>query len=203
MKRTKKLIYRFFAAVEHYLQGEEQALDTLLAPHFVDQVLASGREGILATLQVTRESFSQIHLEVRHLVVEGDTVIAYLFFDYCHTHTFMKIPPTHRRTRFPYVVALRVADGMVVERLWHVSDEVTLWRQLGYACFLQSDSLHSLEHTIDPPLHQSGFDSLKGEPLLLQTEQRVYHNAPNPHATPRHHRPWGAHKSKNIGGKDA
>ncbi len=131
LMRKKTLIHRFYEAVERYLQGDDHALDQLLAPQFVDHVLESGREGIFTTLQVIRESFSEIRLEVHDVIIADDIVVVHLTFDLCHTKVFLHIPPTHRRIRFRHVSALRVADGMVVERLWYLSDAFTMWQQLG------------------------------------------------------------------------
>jgi predicted ester cyclase len=145
--KRKILIYQLYQAVEHYLQGDDHALDTFLPSHFVDHVYASGREGIFNALQMMRNSFSDIHIEISHLVVEGDIVFARLIFDLCHTGAFMNVPPTYRRARYTHAVVLRLADDMIVERLWCLTDSFTLWRQLGVCIFLEPDTSMNTENS--------------------------------------------------------
>ncbi|SRR6266567_3112869 len=135
IRGKKTLVYHFLKAVERYMQGNDNAFDTLLSPHFVDRVLTSGQEGIFITLQVIRESFSEIHIELNDLVIADDTVVVHLTFDLLHTKTFMNIPPTYQHIRFRHVSALRIANGMVIERLWCLSDALTMWKQLGVFTF--------------------------------------------------------------------
>ncbi len=134
-KRKKVVVQRLYQATEQYLNGEEQALDQVLAPQFVDRMLGSGREGIFTTLQVMRASFSDAHVEVNAMFTDGTIVVVHLTFDLLHTGVFLHIPPTYRRIRFTHVSALRVESGMIVERLWYVSDALTMWQQFGVFTF--------------------------------------------------------------------
>ncbi len=129
--RTKTLIYGWYEAVEGYLRGDETALATWLAPQFVDHVMGGGRESFLTMLQLIRHSFSEIHLAVNELAMDDEIITANLTFSAIHTRRFLSFPPTDRQIRVTHVEALQVEGNMVVERLWCLSDTLTLWRQLG------------------------------------------------------------------------
>jgi hypothetical protein len=103
------------------------------------------------------------------------------------------------------VVALRVVDGLVVERLWHLSDEATFWRHLGYVRFVEPESLPWQDHSTGTS-HSSKRPALQEEEI---SDQACTDGRPNSVLTAGaptlrlHPRPWQKSKSKPIGGRYA
>lgn len=136
LEENKAVVRRFFAALEDYCRGNETALDGIVAPSFQDSVL--GTQGISATIGPVKELFTDLRCLLSDLLAEDESVIARFTFEFTHTRPFMGVEPTHKRVQYINVVALRIAQGQVVERIWNVANGTHLLQQL-HPCSLEQE----------------------------------------------------------------
>jgi len=128
LQENKAVVRRFFAALEDYCRGNETALDGIVAASFRDSVL--GTQGIQATIGPVKELFTDLRCLLNDLLAEEERVIAHFSFEFTHTKPFMGIEPTHKRVQYVNVVALRITEGQIVERIWNVANATHLLEQL-------------------------------------------------------------------------
>ncbi|ADU09915.1 ester cyclase [Micromonospora aurantiaca] len=102
--------------VTHYnLDGE---------PHDTELVLTAMRGSLV--------SFSDLRLEVRSILAEGDRVMLRLTATATHSGEFAGIPATGRKVTWHYLEELRFnEEGKVVEH-WDIFDFAPLFRELGH-----------------------------------------------------------------------
>jgi predicted ester cyclase len=128
LQENKAVVRRFFAALEDYCRGNETALDGIVAASFRDSVL--GTQGIQASIGPMKELFTDLRCLLNDLLAEDERVIAHVSFEFTHTQPFMGMEPTHKRVQYVNVVALRIAQGQIVERMWNVANATHLLQQL-------------------------------------------------------------------------
>jgi predicted ester cyclase len=111
--------------------------------HLADDYIAE-HPGVSIPLNKTRSmgyqqrfvtAFPDIHLEVLHVLAEGDLVLIHWTASGTHaerlaTVTGETIPPTRRRMRVSGALLTEVRDGKVV-RLWGYFDQLSILAQLG------------------------------------------------------------------------
>ena len=93
---------------------------------------APGPEGVKAVMASLRRAFSDFHLEIEDLAVDGDTVWLRMTGTGTNDGSFMGHPPTGRTMRTPVFDSLRVENGTIVEH-WGVPDRLNTLFQLGLA----------------------------------------------------------------------
>jgi predicted ester cyclase len=79
-----------------------------------------------------RRAFSDFHLAIDDLAVDGDTVWLRMTGTGTNDGSFMGHPPTGRAMRADVFDALRVENGRIVEH-WGVPDRLGILFQLGLA----------------------------------------------------------------------
>jgi predicted ester cyclase len=93
---------------------------------------AAGPAGVRAVVASLRRAFSDFHLQIEDLTVDGDKVWLRMVASGTNDGPFMGNPPTGRRMRTDVFDVLRVREGKVVEH-WGVPDRLGTLFQLGLA----------------------------------------------------------------------
>ena len=93
---------------------------------------AGGSDGVKAVVSSLRSAFSDFHLEIEDLAVDGDKVWVRMTGSGTNDGSFMGNPPTGRRMQTDVFDVCRVVDGKIVEH-WGVPDRLGVLFQLGLA----------------------------------------------------------------------
>ncbi len=122
---------------EGFNQGNLGVCDELAADELVEHQdfgpdHAAGAEGVKAVIDSLRRGFSDFHLEIEDLAVDGDKVWLRMAGTGTNDGSFMGNPPTGRRMRTDVFDLIRVRDGRIVEH-WGVPDRLGTLFQLGLA----------------------------------------------------------------------
>jgi len=108
--------------------------DLLVAPDSVDHDPAPGQvpgpAGYRALFAELRAAFSDLHIEVEHLLADGDDVAFAYTLTGTHDGPLMGHPGTGRAIKVRGLQISRFADGKLVER-WGSSDQLGILRQIG------------------------------------------------------------------------
>lgn len=91
-----------------------------------------GAEGVKAVVSSLRSAFSDFHLEIEDLTVDGDKVWIRMTGSGTNDGSFMGHAPTGRRMQTDVFDICRVVDGKIVEH-WGVPDRLGVLFQLGLA----------------------------------------------------------------------
>lgn len=75
-------------------------------------------------------AISDQDVSARHIVSEGDYVVAHIAFSATHTGELLGIPPTGRRFEFHSMEMWRVQDGKLIEHWGGMRETVRLHEQL-------------------------------------------------------------------------
>ena len=122
---------------EGFNQGDLAIADELISPDMVEHQNfgpnhAAGAEGVKAVIASLRRAFSDFHLEIDDLTVDGDTVWLRMTGTGTNDGSFMGHAPTGRRMHTDVFDALRVENHRIVEH-WGVPDRLGTLFQLGLA----------------------------------------------------------------------
>ena len=108
--------------------------DQLVAPDSVDHDPAPGQvpgpNGYRALFGELRAAFSDLHVEVEHLLANGDDVAFAYTLTGTHDGPLMGHAGTGRAIKVRGVQISRFSDGKLVER-WGSSDQLGILRQIG------------------------------------------------------------------------
>jgi predicted ester cyclase len=120
---------------EGFNAGNLDVADELTAPELVEHQdfgpnHASGAEGVKAVIASLHRAFSDFHLEIDDLAVDGDKVWLRMLASGTNDGSFMGHPPTGRPMRTDVFDVLRVEDGRIVEH-WGVPDRLGVLFRLG------------------------------------------------------------------------
>jgi predicted ester cyclase len=129
---------------EGFNQGDLAVCDELSADDLVEHQNfgpghAAGPEGVKAVVSSLHRAFSDFHLQIDDLAVDGDKVWLRMVGSGTNDGPFMGNPPTGRRMRTDVFDVLRVREGKVVEH-WGVPDRLGALFQLGLAQPTRRDS---------------------------------------------------------------
>lgn len=118
-------------------RGDLDVADELVSPDLVEHQSfgpghAPGADGVKAVIASLRRAFSDFHLEIDDLAVDGDTVWLRMTGTGTNDGSFMGHAPTGLTMRTDVFDALRVERGLVVEH-WGVPDRLGALFQLGLA----------------------------------------------------------------------
>ena len=111
---------------------DELAADDLLEHQNFGPDHAPGAEGVKAVISSLRRAFSDFHLQIEDLTVDGDKVWLRMTGSGTNDGSFMGNPPTGRKMRTDVFDVIRVRDGKIVEH-WGVPDRLGTLFQLGLA----------------------------------------------------------------------
>jgi predicted ester cyclase len=122
---------------EGFNAGDLDVVDELTSPALVEHQNfgpdhAPGAEGVRAVIASLRRAFSDFHLAIDDLVVDGDKAWLRMTGTGTHDGPFMGHPPTGRRMQTDVFDVIRVQDGRIVEH-WGVPDRLGTLFQLGLA----------------------------------------------------------------------
>jgi predicted ester cyclase len=89
-------------------------------------------EDLKATRASVRAAFSEHHITVEHLIVEGDMAAARIIVKGKHTGEFMGVKPTGKEIKVTANGIYRIENGKIVED-WTEWDRLSILEQLGLA----------------------------------------------------------------------
>ena len=128
------------AIIQRYLdgffnQGDLTVVDELIAVDFVDHGSGSydprGVEDFKQSVISFREAYPDLHVEIEHIVAEGDKVAYRFKTSGTQQIDFFGIPPTGKPLVLTGNIIDRIEDGKIVER-WENFDEMGFMTQLGF-----------------------------------------------------------------------
>ena len=116
-------------------EGDLDVADELTSPDLVEHQNfgpdhAPGAEGVKAVIASLRRAFSDFHLAIEDLVVDGDAVWLRMVGTGTHDGPFMGHSATGRPMRTDVFDVIRVVEGRMVEH-WGVPDRPGTALQLG------------------------------------------------------------------------
>jgi predicted ester cyclase len=122
---------------EGFNEGNLETLDELTSPALVEHqdfgpAHAPGAAGVRAVVTSLRRAFTDFHLAIDDLVVDGDTVWLRMTATGVNDGSFMGHPATSRPFRIQVFDVIRLAGGLMVEH-WGVPDRLGVLLQLGLA----------------------------------------------------------------------
>jgi predicted ester cyclase len=122
---------------EGFNEGNLEVADELISADFAEHQNfgpdhAPGAAGVKAVIASLRRAFSDFHLEIDDLAVNGDTVWLRMTGTGANDGSFMGHPPTGRVMRTDVFDVLRVEGDRIVEH-WGVPDRLGTLFQLGLA----------------------------------------------------------------------
>lgn len=121
---------------EVWNKGREEAIEEMMLPdvethglHHPDGTRVNGRQAFRSFHKQLRSSFSDIHVEVRQTVTEGDMTMALCEITGIHSGDGLGWPATGKRVAFTGMSLVRLQDGRAAEA-WNQFDFESLYRQL-------------------------------------------------------------------------
>jgi predicted ester cyclase len=135
MTDTEAVVRRLIE--EGFNAGDLAVADELTSPDLVEHQdfgpgHAPGADGVRAVIASLRRAFSDFHLAIEDLVVDGDKAWVRMRATGTNDGSFMGHPPTGGRIRTDVFDVIRVRDGRMVEH-WGVPDRLGTLFQLGLA----------------------------------------------------------------------
>ena len=132
MADHKELARRWFAEVMN--QGNEDTIDEICAPNFVDHDPLPGtapdRDGLHDFVKQIRTAFPDIETSVDDMLVEGDEIAVRSTFRGTHDGEFMGIPATGKKVEVANYDFVRMENDQAVEH-WGTIDSAALMEQIG------------------------------------------------------------------------
>ena len=134
MPTNGDLIRRWFEEV--WNQGREATIDELVAKHAVgkgqtiDGSAITGPEPFKAFWYALRSAFSSIHVDIHHVIEQGDLALLQWTITMTHTGEFMGMPATGRTVAATGMSLQRFENGKIVEA-WDNWDQLGAFAQLG------------------------------------------------------------------------
>jgi predicted ester cyclase len=130
---NKELVRRLYE--QGFNAGDLDLVDRLVSADVVTHnpiILdaPTGPDSIRGGIEMLRQSFPDLHVEVLDLIAEGDRVAAFLRMSGTNTADYRRGGATNRRGSMRAFFVWRVADGRLVES-WGVADRFELLQQLG------------------------------------------------------------------------
>ena len=134
MPTNGDLIRRWFEEV--WNQGREATIDELVAKHAVgkgqtiDGSPITGPEPFKSFWNALRSAFSSIHVDIHHVIEQGDLALLQWTITMTHTGEFMGMPATGRTVAATGMSLQRFENGKIVEA-WDNWDQLGAFAQLG------------------------------------------------------------------------
>ena len=132
-ERIRGLARRWFEEV--WNQGREQTIDELVAPDSVIHGLGDagkqirGPAGFRSFYNHFRSAFSDLHVDVEDVLVDGDKAVARLSFTGRHTGDSLGIAPTDKTFKSTAIVIMKWRDGQITDS-WNEFDAAGMMQQL-------------------------------------------------------------------------
>lgn len=129
METSEKSVARRFYEIIN--SGRIEVLDQICAADLRGRAGAGADLAELKSgLSGFREPFAGLTADVRHLVLEGDTISAWVSYTAKHQADFAGVPASGRRVKFAAWDVMRVRDGRIVE-ITQYCDLFTIMSQIG------------------------------------------------------------------------
>jgi steroid delta-isomerase-like uncharacterized protein len=130
------ILHQWFREV--WEEGDEAAIGRLMAPDAVVHGL-SGPSGMqlrgpaefVPYFVAMRGAFSDLRVEVKRTVTEGDTCVAHCHVRGRHTGDTLGGPATQNAVDFWGMTMMRVRDGQIVEG-WNCFEFLSMYQQIGW-----------------------------------------------------------------------
>lgn len=119
---------------EGFSAGNEETLDELFAPNFVNHdpgvPMVRDLEGLKENMRVMRQAFPDIEASIDALLTDGDYVTKRFTVRGTHRGEFNGIPPTGKQIECQGIDVLRISGGKI-EEIWMSFDYLGVLQQLG------------------------------------------------------------------------
>jgi steroid delta-isomerase-like uncharacterized protein len=130
---NKELVRRLYE--EGFNEGDLDVVDELVSPGVVthNPIILDAPEGpdsVRGGIEMIRKAFSDLEVEVRDLIAEGDRVAAFVTMTGTNTGDYRRGGATDKRGTIRAFFIWRVADGRLAES-WGVADRFSFLQQLG------------------------------------------------------------------------
>jgi serine phosphatase RsbU (regulator of sigma subunit)/predicted ester cyclase len=130
-EQNKAVVRRLIEEV--YNRGNLDMADELLAPDYVDHTWPpgkyAGREGLKRSVAKQRAASSDLHINIKEQIAEGDKVVSWVISSGTHDRErFLGLAPTGERMTMKHIFISRVVEGKIVE-VWGVADISDVWQQ--------------------------------------------------------------------------
>ena len=128
-EQIKALMHRF---LEASVASDQAIFKEFLAPDFVAHIPGGpqNREMFLQHNNVFNVAFSDRHISIEDLIVEGDKVVARITWSGIHSGNFQGLPPTGKQVKISAFIVERIKDGQAVEHR-SLFDQKSMMQQLG------------------------------------------------------------------------
>jgi predicted ester cyclase len=120
---------------ECFETGKLDGLDDIVAADCIDHNplpgVPGGLDGLKQSIELLRNAFSALTVDIRDQVEEGDTCVTRAIISGTHTGAFLGIPATGRDASVEIIDIIRYGDdGKAIEH-WGLWDQPALLVQLG------------------------------------------------------------------------
>jgi steroid delta-isomerase-like uncharacterized protein len=128
-ENNKRLVQRYYDEV---LGGQPEVADEIFGPEHQHAPWSAtrGPESVKDFLAVLLVILPDVQVEVQHLVVEDDLVVADVVLTGTHQGALLGIPATGMQISTREMCFFRVQEGKIVAR-WYIVDGVAAMQQLG------------------------------------------------------------------------
>jgi predicted ester cyclase len=132
MQTNKDIVTRF--NLEFIQGGDNSVFDEIVHPEFINHTVPAGakggdKQGTFDFIQIMRQAFPDLRVEILMMVAEGDLVTTHKAFHATHLGNWMGIGATGRTISFRVMDIIRVKDGKATEH-WSVRDNMALYQQI-------------------------------------------------------------------------
>ena len=133
LEDNKRLVRRLIE--EGFNHGDLATVDELVAPDVVthDPLILdapTGPDSIRGGIELLRNAFPDLHVEVLDLIAEGDRVASFLRMSGTNTGDYRRGGATNNRASLRAFFIWRIADGRLAES-WGAADRFEMLQQLG------------------------------------------------------------------------
>jgi predicted ester cyclase len=130
--KNSTLTYRWFQEV--WNNGRKDAIDEMLDDnaivHGIEGVNTPGPEGFKVFYDSFKQQFPQVHVEVEHVVSEGDHETSRC--------TVQATNANNQKVTFSGMTYLKIKNNKIVEA-WNNFDFLSMYQQLGFKMALQEE----------------------------------------------------------------
>jgi predicted ester cyclase len=115
-------------------RGELDRLEEFVTPDYVNHEAWEGEdpgfEGFRLRMRRLHDAVSDMHMEIHHVVAQGDLIVYRATLSGRHTGPLLGIPATNRRFAARQMHMLRMRGARACEH-WAVRDDLGMLQQLG------------------------------------------------------------------------
>ncbi len=128
-----RAVYQRFVS-EVLEQGHVELADELVADNVVSHApmpeQLPGREGLKHALRKFQAAFSNLRIEVRDMIAEGDKVVGHFTVSAVHSGDFMGMAATGENIKYDEMAIVRFEHGKIAEH-WSVADTFAMLQKIG------------------------------------------------------------------------